>query len=225
MGIFDPRTLIGEGYGRRISIGPHGFSILRPELPLLHLAFERKAQTIGLKDSMNIVGELGIRNGSKVLEIGVGSGFMTSVLLWFCGSEGRVVSYEIRKDFAEVARNNITAAGLEEGWSLFIRSGEELDVPVNNFHSGVVDIPEPWTMIDGLGRAIRPGGRIAIYVPTYNQMEHTLSALRNSVFGERGAREIIKRDITTSEKAIRPEFNMLGHTGFLLFCRKVRPAQ
>ncbi len=221
LGVFDPRTLIGREYGCEMKIGPHKFILLRPDLPLFHIAFRRGAQVITLKDAQDVVVELGIRCGSRVLEIGVGSGFMSSVLLWFVGEEGELVSYELRRDFADTARRNIEAAGLHGRWKLLVKNGEELDEADDSFDCAVVDVPEPWKMIEKLDGAVRPGGKIAFFVPTYNQLERSLDGLGNSSFSQPRAREISVREITTSRGAIRPASNMLAHTGFLLFARKL----
>ena len=219
IGVFDTSSLVGREYGDTLKIGPHIFTILRPTLPLLHRAFRRKAQVIMLKDAMMIVGELGIRCGSRVLEVGVGSGFMSAVLLWFIGPGGELVSYERRRDFAEVAEENVRLAGLRENWELKVRPGEEMDEK-NIFDCAVVDVPEPWILMENIGNALMRGGKAAFYVPTYNQFETCLGAFRDAGFSRIGAREVLVRDMTTTEGSIRPCFDMLGHTGFLLFARK-----
>jgi len=219
IGVFDTSSIVGREYGDTQRLGPNIFTILRPTLPLLHRAFQRKAQVIMLKDAMTIVGELGIRCGSRVLEVGVGSGFMTAVILWFTGPEGGLVSYERRRDFAELAEENIRLAGLEVNWKLKVCAGEEMDER-SKFDCAVVDVPEPWTLMENIGNALTRGGKAAFYVPTYNQFESCLGAFRDAGFSRMGAREVLVRDMTTTNGSIRPCFDMLGHTGFLLFARK-----
>ena len=193
---------------------------MRPNLPLLYRAFARNAQIITLKDAMNIVGELGIGNGSRVIEIGVGSGFMSAVLLWFCGERGEVVSYERRKDFAHVARKNIKAAGLDGNWKLRIKDGADL-VETDRFDCAGVDIPQPRDVSPKLKDVMLKGSKAAFYLPTYDQLARCIESLKSGDFKEIRAREILIRDITTTTGSIRPQFDMLGHTGFLLFARRV----
>lgn len=218
-GVFDPSSLAGKKYGDIHRFGPDKAYLLRPDLPLLHKAFTRNAQIITLKDSMNIVGELGIGAGSRVLEIGVGSGFMSAVLLWFCGDRGEVVSYERRKDFANVAKKNIRAAGLDGNWILRINDGADL-VETDRFDSAVVDIPQPGDVIPKLKKVMLKGAKAAFYLPTYDQLARCIESLKSADFREIRAREILIRDITTTTGSIRPQFDMLGHTGFLLFARR-----
>lgn len=220
IGVFDTSSLVGLEYGDTLRVGPQAFTILRPTLPLLHRAFRRKAQVITLKDAMTIVGELGIRYGSRVLEVGVGSGFMSAVLLWFCGPGGELVSYERRRDFADVAEDNIRSAGLCGNWELKVCAGEEMDEN-DRFDCAVVDVPEPWSLVANVGNALARGGKAAFYVPTYNQFERCLGAFGDAGFSRMAGREVLVRDVTTTEGSIRPCFEMLGHTGFLLFARKL----
>ena len=219
MGVFDPVSLVGKEYGSSLKLGPKTFSVLRPDLHLIHRAFKRKAQVITLKDAMRIVGELGIRNGSRILEIGVGSGFMSSVLLWFCGEEGGVVSYEKRSDFGEMVQKNISSIGLEKRWTLRIADAKFLD-ETEPFDCAVVDIPEPWAILEALKKVILRGGKAAFYIPTYNQLERCVEELEKGGFADLQAGEILSRGLTTKRGRIRPEFDMLGHTGFLLFARR-----
>ncbi len=218
-GVFDPSTLLGKRYGDIHRFGPDTADLLKPNLPLLYRAFTRNAQIITLKDAMNIVGELGIGNGSSVIEIGVGSGFMSAVLLWFCGDKGEVVSYERRKDFANVASKNIVAAGLDGNWILRINDGADL-VDTDRFDSAVVDIPQPRDVIPKLKEVMLKGAKAAFYLPTYDQLARCIENLKSAEFKEIRAREILIRDITTTTGSIRPQFDMLGHTGFLLFARR-----
>jgi tRNA (adenine57-N1/adenine58-N1)-methyltransferase len=65
------------------------------------------------------------------------------------------------------------------------------------------------------------GGYVATYTPTYNQLERTVRRLREIGFGDVRGVEIIERGIHVGEGGTRPEFEMLGHTGFLASARKV----
>ncbi|MCI4360272.1 MAG: methyltransferase domain-containing protein, partial [Thermoplasmata archaeon] len=55
----------------------------------------------------------GVGPGGRVAEAGAGSGALTIVLAHAVGAMGRVFSYDRRADFLDVARRNVTAAGLE----------------------------------------------------------------------------------------------------------------
>ncbi len=61
------------------------------------------------------------------------------------------------------------------------------------------------------------GGKILCYVPTINQVEKLLSSL--SQWSELEISEIMHRTWQTKLDAIRPDTNILGHTGFIVSAR------
>ena len=67
----------------------------------------RGAAVIYPKDAAQIVTMGDIHPGATVLEAGAGSGSLTCALLRAVGPTGRVISYEVRDDHAEVAVRNV----------------------------------------------------------------------------------------------------------------------
>jgi len=57
-------------------------------------------------------------------------------------------------------------------------------------------------------------------VPTANQVSDLLQALRQG-FGDVEVMEILFRRYKTVAARLRPEDRMVGHTGYLLFARKI----
>lgn len=57
--------------------------------------------------------QLAVRPGDRVLEIGTGSGYNAALLAELCGPEGRVVTIEVDPGLAEQARTALRAAGYE----------------------------------------------------------------------------------------------------------------
>jgi tRNA (adenine57-N1/adenine58-N1)-methyltransferase len=83
-----------------------------------------------------------------------------------------------------------------------------------------MDLPAPWEALDNLGARLRGGGRLCAYVPNTNQVQETVKALRAQGYVEVEALENIQRGIEVHEGGVRPSFEMLGHTGYLIFARK-----
>ncbi len=224
LGVFSPKRIIGKQFGDLIRVGPHKYVIRKKTLPLILASYKRCAQVISLKDSVHMVGELGIGEGSKVLEVGVGSGFMTSVLLWFTG-DGKVTSIEKRRDFGDIASKNIASVELDNSWDMVIGDAKELladkkwlkDRRIDEHHHCIVDMPDPWNIVTLLKNALKTDSGIAFYIPTYNQLERTIAELKNNDFCNIRCRELLLRDINTGRDRIRPATQMLGHTAFLLF--------
>jgi tRNA (adenine57-N1/adenine58-N1)-methyltransferase len=194
--------------------------VLRPSLPDLFGQLRRKAQIVTPKDAAYLVYLTGVGPGRRVAEAGSGSGALTTVLAYVVGSSGHVYSFDRRRDFLEVARGNVTAAGLGDRVDFAERDVGVEGFGVQGLDAVVLDLPEPWTATSPAKEALRAGGYLATYTPTYNQLERSVRALRDAAFEEVRSVELLERSLHVGEGGTRPEFEMLGHTGFLSVGRK-----
>ncbi|HSE55719.1 MAG TPA: tRNA (adenine-N1)-methyltransferase [Nocardioidaceae bacterium] len=196
---------------------------LRPLLSDFVLSMPRGAAVVYPKDTAQIVGMADIFPGARVVEAGVGSGALTMSLLRAVGDAGLVSSYELRPEFAAVARTNVEAffGGPHPAWRLTIgdlaQSLAETDVD-----RVVLDMLAPWDCLDAASKALTPGGVIICYVATTTQLSRTAEALRDhGTFTEPTAWESIVRGWHLEGLAVRPEHRMVGHTGFLISSRRL----
>ena len=83
---------------------------LRPLLTDFVMSMPRGAAIIYPKDAAQILGLADIFPGATVVEAGVGSGALSLWLLRAIGAEGRLLSFERREEFADVARANVAAS-------------------------------------------------------------------------------------------------------------------
>ncbi|CAI7673621.1 unnamed protein product [Penicillium discolor] len=74
------------------------------------MSMPRGAAIVYPKDAAQIVMQADIFPGATVVEAGVGSGALSLSLLRAVGSTGRLLSFERREDFAEVAQANRRAS-------------------------------------------------------------------------------------------------------------------
>ncbi len=223
LGVVDPGRLAGQGWGTVTHVGAKRVALLRPALADVVATIRRKAQIITPKDASRIVYELGLGPGDRVLESGIGSGGTTLPLLWAVGSTGRVVAQELREDFANWATDNARAAGLDAALVTFVgdltqglADGVAEEGP---YDAALLDQPEPWLAVPHLGPVLAPGARLAAYTPQVSQMEQTARALAAAGFVDIRCMEIIERGWKVGERGSRPNFDALGHTGFLVFGR------
>ena len=85
----------------------------------------------------------------------------------------------------------------------------------------ILDVPEPWRVVEHAEKALRSGGHFAAYVPTALQMQQVVMALEGTYrFSLIESLEIILRNWHVTGRSIRPDHRMLGHTGFLVFARR-----
>lgn len=220
LGVIDGDKLCAASLGDRIEVGGHRFTVLKPSMRDLLSTIERRAQIISPKDSFLIPLHLDIASGSRVVEAGVGSGALTLVLLRAVAPGGRVISYELREDHAEVARRNVEMSGLEGCWELRIGDVCTADLP-EGVDAVVLDMPNPWDALANSARALRPGGHVCCYVPNANQLEQSVRAMKAEGLAEVYSFETIQREMVVHDGGVRPSFETLGHTGYLVFGRRL----
>jgi tRNA (adenine57-N1/adenine58-N1)-methyltransferase catalytic subunit len=197
---------------------------LRPLMTDFSVSMPRGAAVIYPKDTAQIVAMADIFPGATVVEAGAGSGALTCALLRAVGTQGRVISYERREDFAEVARRNVTTffGGEHPAWEL--RVGDLAEAEVSAVDRIVLDMLAPWECVELSADALVPGGVFCAYVATTTQLSRTVETLRvHGGFTEPRAWESLVRDWHVEGLAVRPSHRMQGHTAFLVTARRLAP--
>jgi tRNA (adenine57-N1/adenine58-N1)-methyltransferase catalytic subunit len=220
-GVIDLTDQIGRMPGTTFTWAGSTYTILRPSLPDLLGQLRRRAQIVTPKDAQYLLYLAGVGPGSRVAEAGAGSGALTLVLAHAVGPSGRVYSFDRRADFLDVARRNVTSAGLEARVTFEERDVAQAGLGVLDLDSVILDLPEPGAVLPSARASLRIGGYAAVYVPTYNQLEGSVRRLRSEGFEDVRAVELLERALHVGDGGTRPEFEMLGHTGFLASGRRV----
>jgi tRNA (adenine57-N1/adenine58-N1)-methyltransferase len=220
-GVIDLTDQIGAPVGGRVVWLGEPYRLVRPSLPDRLALVRRGAQIVGAKDAAALIQLAGIGPGARVAEAGSGSGALTIALAHAVGPDGRIFSYDRRRDFLDAAAANVARAGFDRRVEFRERDVGERGFDVDRLDAIVLDLPEPWAVVGAGEEALSPGGYLATYTPTYNQLERTVRALRDRGFGDVRALERLERGLHVGDGGTRPEFEMLGHTGFLAAGRKV----
>jgi tRNA (adenine57-N1/adenine58-N1)-methyltransferase len=216
-------ALIGLPEGSLVETA-HGapLLLLRPTYAQLIPSLPRRAQPIYPKDVGPILLWGDILPGALVVEVGTGPGALTIALLRAVGPGGRLVSYEVREDFAAMARENVARFhGDAPHWTLKTADAfagfEEEDVD-----RLVVDLAEPWLLLDAAATALRPGGVMTCFLPTVLQVKQLVDALRaHGGFAAIETLETLVRFWHVRDRSVRPTHRMVAHTGFLVFARRL----
>lgn len=217
-------ALIGLEDGSWVdSSGGAKLLVLRPRLADYVLRMKRGAQIVYPKDIGPILVYADIGPGMTVLEAGTGSGSLTMGLLRAVGPGGHVVSVDLREDHSAHARKAISRWLGEIPENLDLRVGDVADVlPEVAPERVVLDLPEPGPAIAAAAQHQRLGGVLCAYLPTVPQVQSTVEiAEETGAFAQIEVREILSRDWNVSGRSVRPEHSMVGHTGFLVFMRRV----
>jgi tRNA (adenine57-N1/adenine58-N1)-methyltransferase len=166
---------------------------------------------------------MGVTPGQHVMEAGTGSGSMTIALATAVGAEGRVTSYEQRPDMQTLARKNVERIGLASRIDFKLRD-IQLGFDETDVDAFFLDVQNPFDYIEQVRAALKPGGFFCTLVPTFNQVEKTLYALRQSKFAFVEVCEILLRFYKPEPARLRPTDRMVAHTGFLIFGRRIEPS-
>jgi tRNA (adenine57-N1/adenine58-N1)-methyltransferase len=217
--------LIGRPDGSVVtSSGGTAYLALRPLLADYVLSMPRGAQVIYPKDAAQIVAMGDVFPGARVLEAGAGSGALTCSLLRAVGPTGHVTSYEVRQEFADIARRNVEAffGAVPPNWTL--RVGDVAGCDETGFDRIILDMLTPWEVLDVVERSLVPGGVFIGYVATTPQLSELVEALRErGGFTEPRAWESLVRDWHAEGLAVRPDHRMIAHTAFLVSSRRLAP--
>jgi len=195
------------------------FRVIKPNVNDYIELMERKCSIILPKDIGIVLAKTGLGSGFRVLDAGTGAGATALHFGNIVGNEGKVYSYEVREDFAEIAKRNIkgfelknvqikhqdVTEGIEE---------EELDLVF-------LDLSKPWDVVEYAKESLKIGGYIAAYNPFIEQVQILQRVLKKIGFSEVESFENIFRGIEVTNKGTRPKTRMAGHTGYLTFARKL----
>ena len=157
----------------------------------------------------------------RVVEAGLGSGSLTANLLTAVGQSGQVISYELVESTAGRALKNL---------STWFDNLDNHTVRFQNIYEGIeekqldrviLDVPEPWQVLDHAAEALVNGGIFAAYLPTILQVQKLMLSLKDNLhYYTSDAMEVLERRWHVTEESVRPEHQMVGHTGFLVFSRR-----
>jgi len=214
-GAIEHDDVIGETFGCRV-VTSTGESVwaLEPTWTDRMMKGQRRTNIMYPKDVGFLLAHLGLGPGSRVLELGTGSGAMTIALAHAVQPDGRVFTYDRREEFLEHAADNCDRAGVPRKLVDFRRRRE--DEPLEGDVDAVMcDIPEPWAEVPGVRDALRGSGRFAAALPTFNQTERLAACLAGDAFTMISSVEVLVREILARPGRTRPAHRMVAHTQFL----------
>jgi tRNA (adenine57-N1/adenine58-N1)-methyltransferase len=215
--------LMGKPFGSTVtsSLGI-SFYALRPLVRDRVLKTDRRTQVLYPKDIGYILYQLGIGNGSTVVEAGTGSGALTISLANLVEPDGKVYTYEIDERSQKIAAGNIDRSGLRP-WVEMKLGDITQGIAEKDVDAVVLDMATPWLVIPHAWEALAGSAVFLSFSPTIEQVMKTVYALETKPFIEVETVELILRRITVAENKTRPETLMIGHSGYLTTARKVIP--
>ena len=220
-GVVQHDDLIGQPLGRQVSshLGER-FLALEPSTHDLMMNVRRNTQIIYPKEAGYILLKLNVYHGQRVIEAGSGSGSLALALARAVSPDGRVYSYENRPEMQRNALRNLKRAGLAEYVEFktrdIVEGFDEADVDAL-----FLDVRTPWDYLAPVRQALKGGGFFGALVPTTNQVSNLVAGLESYHFGNIEVEELLLRAYKPIPQRLRPADRMVGHTGYLIFARKI----
>lgn len=178
---------------------------------------KRAPQAITLKDLSLIAGFIGLRSGSKIVNAGTGSGIADIFFSYIVYPE-KVISYEIREDFAEVAKKNFEKFNIK---NVEIKMKNIYDgIDEDNLDAIILDLPEPWRVVENASKKLKISGYLVVYTPSIEQAKKFRD---NEILKEKFLSETIECLVRNWDmKVMRPHSRMIAHTAFITFSRLMK---
>ena len=222
LGIIDISAAIGMEFGSavRTTEGKLVF-LIEPTIHDFIMKSERRTQIVYPKDLGFIAARTGLRNGSKVLEVGTGSGALATFMASIVKPDGHIYSFDINPEFMDIARRNLEKSGMSPYVTLHQHDPHQ-GVNIRDADVAIVDLGDPWTVLAQVHDALKGSGAFVAICPTMNQIEKTATELKRSGYTDVDCVELMIRNMEAREGMTRPSMRMIGHTTYLVFARKVQ---
>jgi tRNA (adenine57-N1/adenine58-N1)-methyltransferase len=223
VGVINHKDVVGKEYGSTIKTNKGKYIyLLEPTIHDYIMKSQRSTQIVYPKDLGYIAARTGLQSGQKVVEIGTGSGSLTTFLASIVNPRGHVYTFDVDPNFMDIARKNIEKAGVAKYVTM-----EKLDiksvkkVPITDADIVVVDLGDPWSVVPQARKMLKGSGAFVAICPTMNQLEKLATSLNENDFYDIECTEQIVRTIEAREGKTRHSFRSIGHTTYVAFARKV----
>ncbi len=211
-----PKKELASGKTVVTSSKGQSFILLQPSFPDLWENLERGPQVLIQKDIGLILAKTGVNKDSVVVDAGGGSGSLCLALANVCKE---VTVYENNPEHFRILAKNVALVGFKQ-----IKLKQE-DIAKGIAEKEVdlitLDLPEPWKVTKHAEKALKVGGFLVVYLPNLLQMKEFIQSTRDTSITILETIELLERKWKIDDRIVRPEFEMLGHTGFVTFCRKL----
>ena len=197
----------------------HSFKIIKPTVNDFIDIMERRCSILIQKDIGSVLAHTGLGSGDRVVDAGTGAGAIALNFGNVVGNDGMVYSYEIRKDIAEIAAKNIEEFGITniEVKNQDIKEG----IDEENIDLVFLDLPKPFELFEEVYDSLNLGGWLTVYAPYIDQAETSYRIAKKLGFYNLDIIETLQRGLEVRPQGIRPKTRMVGHSGYLLFARKL----
>lgn len=222
IGVIKHADAIGKEYGSRLVTNKDKYVyLIEPTMYDYVMKLQHGTQIVYPKDIGYIIARAGIGSGQKILEIGTGSGSLTSFVASIVKPRGHVYTFDVDENFMKIAEKNIKKAGMSKyvtQQNLDLKTAKKM--PFDDADVALIDLGDPWTVIPKVRKMLKGSGSVFAICPTMNQLEKLTIALVENEFTDIESTEHIIRTIEAREGKTRHSFQGIGHTTYLCYARK-----
>ena len=197
----------------------HTFKIMKPNINDFIDIMDRRCSILIQKDIGQVLAHTGLGAGCRVVDAGTGAGAIALNFGNVVGDNGEVFTYEIREDFAFVAQKNIEKFGIE---NIHVKNQDIKEgIDENNIDLVFLDLPKPFEIFEDVLESLNLGGWLCVYAPYIDQAEISYRVAKKLGFYNLDIVETLQRGLEVRPQGVRPKTRMVGHSGYLLFARKL----
>ncbi len=212
LGMLDLATLVGASPGDTITTHKDvRFTALIPRPTDFFTHARRSGAPMLPKDIGMVIAYTGMNRSDEVLDAGTGSGIAA---IYFGSIAARVVTCEVRPEFARLAEKNVESAGLE---NVEVRACDVLEAD-GTYDVVHLDMGIAAVHVEHACSLLRPGGYFASYTPFLEQT-FTVQDAAQHLFREAHTYECMERELVRSGRGTRPS-TRVGHSGYITIARK-----
>ncbi|MFW5977822.1 MAG: methyltransferase domain-containing protein [Halohasta sp.] len=187
--------------------------------PDLFNHLERTGAPMMPRDIGLVIGHTGAATGDRVLDAGTGTGVLSAYLGRLGAS---VTTYEQDAEFAEVARQNMRTAGVDD--RVDVRTGDIVDdleelTAAEPFDLLTLDTEDAPEIVEAAPDLLTYGGYVAVYSPFVENSRKTVAAAEETGLSGIETMETIQREMSFDDRGSRPSTAGVGHTGYLTVAR------
>tara|TARA_Y100000590_G_scaffold4553_1_gene6133 strand:+ start:391 stop:1191 length:801 start_codon:yes stop_codon:yes gene_type:complete len=223
IGIIKHADAVGKEFGSRLVTNKDKYVyLLKPTIHDYIMKMQHGTQIVYPKDLGYIAARTGLESGQKIIEIGTGSGSLTTFLASVVKPRGHVYTFDVEPKFMEIAEKNIKKAGMLKYVTLHNQNlKKSRKLPVTEADLVVIDLGDPWEVLPQARKMLKSSGSVVAICPTMNQLEKLSSAFVENEFTDIECTEHILRNIEARDGKTRHSYRGLGHTTYLAIARKV----
>ncbi|KAF2073731.1 hypothetical protein CYY_004964 [Polysphondylium violaceum] len=205
-GNYKHKNLIGKEIGTKIqSDNNNGFvHVLSLTSELWSIALDHRTQILFNLDISTIIFNLELKNGSKVVESGTGSGSLSSSIARTIAPNGHLYTFEFHEERAEAARKDFRDNRIDKHITVTHRDAckqgfrlDHIEGMVGSIDAVFLDLPSPWEAIDHAIAVMHEGAMLCSFSPCIEQVQNTCLKLAASQFQEITTIEVLIRTFDT----------------------------